>query len=462
MKMNQSITLFMCLLLFSVPTLGQSVLDCEDGRYFNKVFSSVDIDFNVRYGQGADPVWYNPFRKKRLYLDVYEPKSDVMAERPLVILAFGGAFVMGDKLSPDIVVLAKEYAKRGYVVASINYRLSQELILDGSSYNAYKAVVKGMHDMKAAIRYFRKSYSEGNPYRIDPNSIIIGGVSAGAITSLHTAYLNENSEIPSEIYDYVMDNGGIEGNSGNAGYSSSVSGVVNLCGAIGETSWIRPDDAPIVSMHGDDDTIVPYGADVLTLFGIDLFLYGSSPIHDYANSIQLNNDFYTYEGGGHVPFVLELNPFQLAENIRITKAFTGDFLAGLTCAERAATTAKVARDSEQEEMHDWPLGQPLDQAGYEGFLKSQVNPLELADKLAISEKVGFYPNPVKTEAVLKLPSISGAKLQLFTLDGKQVQVEYSLENQQLVLKRAQLAVGMYIYKVEQGGHSLKGKLYIVD
>ncbi|MGB0524925.1 MAG: carboxylesterase family protein, partial [Flammeovirgaceae bacterium] len=450
------------LLLLGPMGTAQHVLNCEDGRYFNKVFDQVSIDWSVKYGQGADPVWYNPFRKKKLYMDIYEPANDAMQERPLVILAFGGAFVLGDKRSPDIVVLAKEYAKRGYVVASIDYRLTQELVLQGNTYNAYKAVVKGMHDMRAAIRYFRKSYAEGNPYHINPNSITVGGVSAGAITALHAAYLDETHEIPNEIYDYVMDNGGLEGNSGNAGFSAAVNGVVNLCGAIGDKNWITSNDAPLVSMHGDEDSIVPYHADLLTLFDINLFVYGSAPIHEFANAIQLENDFYTYEGAGHVPFILELNPFQLAANISITKSFTGNFLASLTCAEQAATKVATLSENHPLPTYDWPLGKPLTQDGYETYLRNHVDALELEDKLAMSEKIGFYPNPMKTEAVLKLPAMDGVKLQLFTIDGRQVAIEYQLEENHLILNRNQLAAGMYIYQVSQRGHQLKGKIQVID
>ncbi|MCY7327486.1 MAG: carboxylesterase family protein, partial [Saprospiraceae bacterium] len=43
--------------------------------------------------------------------------------RPLSILMHGGAFVVGTKEDGNMVSLAQEIAARGYVVASINYRL---------------------------------------------------------------------------------------------------------------------------------------------------------------------------------------------------------------------------------------------------------------------------------------------------------------------------------------------------
>ena len=64
-----------------------------------------------------------------LMLDVYEPNGDTLAngdsvtDRPLVLLAHGGSFIGGSKTGSDVVPLAESFAKMGYVVASINYRL---------------------------------------------------------------------------------------------------------------------------------------------------------------------------------------------------------------------------------------------------------------------------------------------------------------------------------------------------
>ena len=77
--------------------------------------------------------------------------------------------------------------------------------------------------MKAAVRYFYKDAQEDTRFRVDTQFIFIGGYSAGAITSLHYGYANTSSDI-SEIggeylFNYVANNGGLEGLSGNSGYS---------------------------------------------------------------------------------------------------------------------------------------------------------------------------------------------------------------------------------------------------
>ena len=38
--------------------------------------------------------------------------------------------------------------------------------------------------------------------------------------------------------NYVAENGGLEGNSGNEGYDSHFQGVINLSGAVGDTDWL--------------------------------------------------------------------------------------------------------------------------------------------------------------------------------------------------------------------------------
>ena len=84
----------------------------------------------------------------------------------------------------------------GYAVASMNYRLlpidlAIEAALGGTVTTAFvKAVWRGVHDSRAAVRFFRRSVAEfDNPYDIDVNRIYLGGISAGAFIAVHHAYV---------------------------------------------------------------------------------------------------------------------------------------------------------------------------------------------------------------------------------------------------------------------------------
>ena len=272
-------------------------------------------------------------------MDIYQTVGDDLEDRPLVFFLFGGSFVAGSKNNADIVEFCTRYAKMGYVAAAIDYRLTSDLIWFPNTETAYRATAKGMHDLKGAIRFFRMNDETSNDYRIDSNRIYAGGVSAGGIVAVNTAYLNEDTEIPSSIVNYVAENGGLEGFSGNEGYSSHFHGVINLCGAVGDKDWIVEDDLPIVSVHGTDDTIVPYGDGLITLFGLDMQVYGSYAINETMLSLGNSSDLYTFEGYDH-------NPFNDSNaNMNITVVFTRDFMLNLVCSEDEAVTGDLNSDS---------------------------------------------------------------------------------------------------------------------
>jgi acetyl esterase/lipase len=93
-------------------------------------------------------------------LDVYVPDVPT-APRPLMIWIHGGGWSTGDKSAPPGMGLLL----RGYVVASIDYRLSREAVFPAQIY-----------DCKAAVRFLRAHAREFN---IDPNRIGVWGCSAG-------------------------------------------------------------------------------------------------------------------------------------------------------------------------------------------------------------------------------------------------------------------------------------------
>ncbi len=66
-------------------------------------------------------------------------------------MAHGGTFVAGTRTNPSMVSLGNAFAKRGYVVASISYRLMQfwELALPSTALNG---VARALGDGRAAVR----------------------------------------------------------------------------------------------------------------------------------------------------------------------------------------------------------------------------------------------------------------------------------------------------------------------
>lgn len=281
----------------SFATQVNAQYDCNNNRFLEEVFPAVTTTSNLQYGSALT---YSG-TSQNLTLDVYEPQGDVFTQRPLIVFAHGGSFIGGSKTSSDIVTLCNKYARLGYVCASISYRLGFEGFIPNAT-TATETVYRATTDMRAAIRYFRKDRATSNTFRIDTANIFAGGVSAGAFMALHLAYLDEVSEIPAGVDPIAF--GGIEGLSGNDGYSSKVKAVVNLCGAIKDTSWINVGDVPCISMHGTNDDVVPYGSSVINVIGIPIFVVdGSSSVAARQENVGVLNEFYTWQGLGHVPFV---------------------------------------------------------------------------------------------------------------------------------------------------------------
>jgi acetyl esterase/lipase len=160
-----------------VVLLAATASGCDwppNTRYVDPVFANVDVTTNIPYrttttSTGA-PI--------TLYLDIYQPRGDTAAKRPAVMWEFGGYWVSGNK--SNMATFATESARRGYVGVSIQYRLR------GSTSEWYPAALDAYDDAVAAVQWLKDHAAE---YRIDPNAIIAGGYSAGAVNSMNLVFM---------------------------------------------------------------------------------------------------------------------------------------------------------------------------------------------------------------------------------------------------------------------------------
>ncbi len=313
---------FATLLLATIITPAFAQLDCSDGRYYNRTyFSAFDTTDNILFGSG--PAVGNG-QTQLLKMCVFEPQGDQLAKRPLIVFTFGGSFVTGERT--QVYAMCEEFVKMGYVVAATDYRVG---FFFPSEVTTTQAVVRGMHDMKAAVRYFYKDAQTVNEFNIDTNYIIVGGVSAGAICAIQTAYLRDNSEIPSYLLNDTAGMGGVEGLSGNPGFSSKVVGVIGFSGTIGDTAWINADEAPIVCLHDLGDQTVPYATGPIAVGGFPtgLTAHGSGTIIVKTDILNIPNALKTYPGNGHVAY-LQGTQQEWDEAVDFTKEFVADLVCG--------------------------------------------------------------------------------------------------------------------------------------
>ncbi len=141
---------------------------------------------------------------ERHLLDLFLP-AKAAGRLPLVVWIHGGGWQAGSKEGCP----AQWLVGKGYVVASINYRLSQHAVFPAQ-----------IEDCKAAIRWLRAHSAE---YAIDPDRIgVFGGSAGGHLVALLGTTGN------------VKD---LEGNGGNLDQSSRVQCVVDWYGPTDFVHW---------------------------------------------------------------------------------------------------------------------------------------------------------------------------------------------------------------------------------
>ena len=120
---------------------------------------------------------YKNINGKSLQLDIYKPKN-INSAAPLLVFIHGGGWKGGNRA--DYLVYLLAYSRRGYITATVSYRLLKD--------SPYPGCVE---DIKDAVNWF---FENGDTYGYDPDRIALIGGSAGAHLAMLAAYGWGNSE----------------------------------------------------------------------------------------------------------------------------------------------------------------------------------------------------------------------------------------------------------------------------
>lgn len=258
-------------LLFSLALalLGLTgVAPAQDARYSDQVFPNIEFQIGLVYGSAVNA---STGQVETLELDFYQPVNDTEQARPAIVIVHGGGFIGGDKAAINQRRLGFEFAQRGYVAVSINYRLVSAACNQNPAscpgVTEATTVRDAAHDFKAAVRWLRRNASV---YRIDERRIGAVGSSAGAMTIMEAAYA------------------ATEGNSGNPGFSSDINGLVDLWGSLRVLTTMQGGETPIQIVHGEQDTVVPF--------------QNALDLDARAGQIGVVHEFFPMVGAGHGPW----------------------------------------------------------------------------------------------------------------------------------------------------------------
>ena len=124
---------------------------CTDDNRFTEVeyFSESEIDTQLDVVYATDVIdWQG--NSQDLAMDIYYPSLaiDQLEKRPFVLLIHGGAFQIGSK--ELIRNQCEEFAQRGYVAATMQYRLGWDT---ANPIDQVSAVYRANQDAHAAMRY---------------------------------------------------------------------------------------------------------------------------------------------------------------------------------------------------------------------------------------------------------------------------------------------------------------------
>jgi acetyl esterase/lipase len=225
---------------------------------------------------------------QHLQLDIARPK-DGDGPFPVILCIHGGGFRAGSRQGYDAQCI--RLAEKGYVAATITYRLAPKFPFPAA-----------IHDTKAAVRWLRANAAK---YKIDPERIGVTGGSAGG-------HLAQFLAVTGDVKEF-------EGEGGNPMQSSKVACVVNVYGPSDFTKsygksvdaaevlplflggnlekarpqhvrasplyWVTPNAAPTLCIHGTEDKYVAHEQAVWLV--------------DKLKAAGVEAELLTLEGAGH-------------------------------------------------------------------------------------------------------------------------------------------------------------------
>ncbi len=165
--------LIAALLLVSLATATWAQVPAAATVAAGVVNEDVYPEHNVSFPGGVtgipDLIFYSPSTYRAVRMDLYLPPATFNSSRPFIVYTHGGGWSGGSKRTTGAFsnwpgVLAALAAK-GYVVASLDYRLLGDEIAPAA-----------IQDTKAAIRFLRANAAK---YNVDRNRGLTWGPSAG-------------------------------------------------------------------------------------------------------------------------------------------------------------------------------------------------------------------------------------------------------------------------------------------
>jgi acetyl esterase/lipase len=210
--------------LFAANATAQPAANPEPKR--------ITIYDDVRYRDGDSKSWT---------LDLAVPENFGDEKRPAFVIIHGGGWRAGSKRDRPYRAMLSEYALKGFVTMSVEYRLTGEAPIPAC-----------IEDVKCAIRWLR---AHADQYKVDTNRIAAYGHSAGAHLVMMLAMTPDVAEL--------------EGDGPWKEHSSKITAAIggstptvlgarfgDAAGKYSPLTYVKKDLPPMLLIHGTADTTV--------------------------------------------------------------------------------------------------------------------------------------------------------------------------------------------------------------
>lgn len=488
----------------------------------------------VTQGNPIPPQFYNPtdpstdVKVTDIKMDIRKPmdSEDANNARPAIIYLHTGNFlppilnggITGDKIDSAGVRLTTQWAKRGFVGVSANYRLGWNPVstdADVRRGTLLNAVYRAIHDTKMCVRYLKANAAE---LGIDPDKIIIYGQGSGGYVT--NAYMTVDDIAEMFLPKFIDSNtgssyvdvnivGNVDGYGGalnlylDQGISADVAFTVNAGGAMGDESWLEGGEPPHVSFHLLRDPFAPFdegtvvvpttNEDVVDVHGSNFFIqkavdlgnnevfvnFPSDPYTDRARSIYGQTFDYIYPAPndqitvnetpeGLFTFVRPINEM----NVFLNEGSPWDWwdfatLQVVVAGYNAATGSNVdANVLHGQGVAGNPGMGPVKGLAHidtiQGYMIPRiVGALDLntgVNEIAASDiNLEVYPNPATDFVSVTVEGETIDYIELYSMKGQRIAVE-QVNKDRYVLQRGDLESGMYVLNLWLDGKRATSKV----
>lgn len=296
--------IFLLIIFLCSASLAQENKSVSADNWVNYASADYGMMPNITYAKAGNV---------DLKLDLYLPNKREKA-LPTLVLFHGGGWVAGQKEANIFYLLP--YLSMGWAVVNVEYRVANQSLAPAA-----------VEDTRCALRWV---YRNAENYKFDTSKIVLTGTSAGGHLALITGMLPTknpfdrqcptgddkrwiNGDEPEMKVAAIVNLFGItdvadllEGKNAKhyaIEWFGSLENRLELAKQVSPIKHVRADSPPIITIHGENDIVVPYEQAV--------------KLHAALDKAGAKNQLVTVKGGGHSGF----NREQMVNNYELVRKF---------------------------------------------------------------------------------------------------------------------------------------------